>query len=220
MKENKIKGRKMKQKLISLIALLAVGALLTGCLAPSEEEIEEREPVKGVDYQIEPAEPGWNWYINKEFGFKIKYPTDWKNFEAYREASLGGFLIDDSVEDGFFDVRVMPLKELEKFIGKTEMPLSITRKVVEARAAVEADLEIVEITNLTLAGAPATKIKYTFYHKHPDTGEKIEGEMKAMEISLIKDKYLYEFSYDCAESKTFDKYSNTIDKMINSFEFI
>jgi hypothetical protein len=216
MKEKKIKGRKMKQKLISLIALLAIGALLAGCLAPSEEEIE---PVKGVDYQIEPAEPGWNWYIDYQLDFKIKYPTDWKNFKL---DSYGGFSIDDPLKDGHFYIcGGGSIEEKEKALGKKlTTPWENAYDWIELSTRPGTDVQILEMKNLTFKGIPATEALYTYYFKDLDTGEKIGEKMKNFYICAIKDKYLYELEYYMSHVKTFNKYWPTIEKMINSFEFI
>jgi hypothetical protein len=220
MKENRIKGRKMKQKLISLIALLAIGALLTGCLAPSEDKgADWLEPgVEGVDYLIKPAEPGWNWYISSKFGFKQKYPADWKNFDM----SADGFLIDDPEEDGFFCSMVFPMKEVEKDLGKIDSPWQLEKKMIEFDKNLESrsDFKLLKLTNFTLDGTPAAKAVYTYCYYDPERGKKFGSELKAIEVTTIKGKYHYSLSYDCAEVDTFDKYYDTVNKMINSFEFI
>jgi hypothetical protein len=229
MKENKIKMGKMRQKLISLVSILAIGALLAGCLAPSEEEIEEREPVKGVDYQIEPAEPGWNWYINKEFGYKIKYPTDWKNFEALTIGSrssiiFSGFAIDDPKEDGFLCCSATLLKKFEEDIGKKiSSPWDIEKPHIEKVKEIEYDFKLLELTNFTLQRAPGTRVIYTFHSTYdaPDgTGKRIGPEFKEIELAFLKEGYCYQLCYNFATTETFDKYSSTLGKMINSFEFI
>jgi hypothetical protein len=221
MKEKKIKGRKMKQKLISLIALLAIGALLAGCLAPSEEEIEEREPIKGVDYQIEPAEPGWNWYINKYAGFKIKYPTDWKNFKAF---SPDGFWVDDPEEDGYLAVGRSSKKEWENGIRKINSSWDIAKRTLEFKKDTESYcVELLELTNFTLNNVPATKLVCAYVlnpEKWPFDVSEVDPYCIDMEIGVLRAKNIYCIRYYNAPAETFDKYSSTLDKIINSFTLI
>jgi hypothetical protein len=224
MKEKKIKGRKMKQKLISLIALLAVGALLAGCLAPSEDKgADWLEPgVEGIDYLLEPAEPGWNWYVSKEAGFRMKYPTDWKDFDA----DAFGFSIDDPQKDGSFFYgsfycTIYPMKTVKETLGKIDSPWQAAKIFIEGEKRLESriDIKLLELTNFTIDGTPAAKAVYTYQPYSPELGKRIGTEEKEIYITLIKGKYFYEVSYE-AEVDAFNKYYPTIEKMIKSFEFI
>jgi hypothetical protein len=208
----------MKPKMILFALTLVIAIFLAGCVGPDQEkqeELEEKEGVEGVDYEIKPAEPGWSWLINEHAGYKIKYPNEWKSLGVY--VSPGDeFLIEDPEGDGSFFVGCIPLKEARELL-RAESSWELVKAMAYSLNKVE--IRIVEASNFTLSGAPATELVYTSWLKHPKTGEKII-KRKEMATCIIEGKFLYWLSYDCAEVDTFDKYYPTIQKMVNSFEFI
>jgi hypothetical protein len=182
-------------------------------MAPGEkkkEELENRELVEGVDYQIEPAEPGWNWYISKQAGFKIKYPTDCRNFEAYL------FWLRMDIGGGRFDISRCPPEELEEM--KVDSLWQFMKWWIESWHFNDADFKVLEFTNLTLDKAPAARVIYTYYST--TQGEKFGWKQKGVSVGAFKDGYAYVIEYEHAEVENFDKDYPTIQKMINSFQFI
>jgi hypothetical protein len=73
------------------------------------------------------------------------------------------------------------------------------------------DFNLIERTNTTLGGYPASKIVYTTF---TNTG----GTLKIMQIWAIKDGYLYALTYK-ASSSTYEKYLGTTQHVIDSFQF-
>jgi hypothetical protein len=105
---------KIRQLTLFVLAVFLL-SFLAGCInQPKEKEKLE----EGVDYKIEAAEQGWNWYINEQMHFKMKYPTDWKDFKV----DWYGFSIDDPVGEGFFGISGSTLKEAEEDCGKIDSP--------------------------------------------------------------------------------------------------
>jgi hypothetical protein len=220
----------MRQKIISLMSLLAIGILLAGCISPGEEkeeEMEDKEPVEGVDYLIKPAEPGWNWYINKVYNYKVKYPTDWRNLEICPD----GFAIDDPHVYpgwGFFGVEVMPLKEYEKELSKEGIKnydrWEEAKWFLEATKREAQDVQLLELTNISLGGIPATKIVCSYTYTSSRNLERKARKLDVMIFPDVKDGKVYGILYGASrkieKAETLYEYAPVVEQMIDSFEFI
>jgi hypothetical protein len=220
----------MRQKIISLMSLLAIGILLAGCMSPGEErqdEMEDKEPVEGVDYLIKPAEPGWNWYINKVHNYKVKYPTDWRRLKTYPE----GFIIHDpqvGTSWGSFGVGAVPLKECEKELSKEGIRSydrwEVAKWFLEATKRKKQDVQLLELTNISLGGIPATKIVCSYTYTSSQNPERKYRMLDVMIYPDVKDGKVYDTSYsasrDIEKAETLYEYAPVVEQMIDSFEFI
>jgi hypothetical protein len=175
------------------------------------DELAEREELlEGVDYELIPSnEPGWNWYVDKNFDFRFKLPEGWKLDEDY--SSPSHIFLDDPIYDGRLDICAMPTGEGNvKIKDRWEL----------ADLWINTDLWIGssddEIKNITVGGVPAVMFLYQEPYEVPE----VKPFVKGFWLFFINEDVAYLFSYDLASIETFDKYFPEILKMLDSFEFI
>ena len=68
-----------KRKRIIFVIVVVMVFIMVWSAANSESEVELGEVIEN--------ETGWNTYVNKEYGFKIDFPRDWKLFEDFERLS-------------------------------------------------------------------------------------------------------------------------------------
>jgi hypothetical protein len=168
------------------------------------DELAEREELlEGVDYELIPSdEPGWNWYVDKNFDFRFKLPGGWKLDE---DSSPPHIFLDDPIYDGYLSIGMIPTVEGNaKIKDRWEL----------------ADLWIGssddEIKNITVGGVPAAMFLYQAPYEVPE----VKPFVKGFWLFFINEDVAYIFSYKHASIETFDKYFPEIMKMLDSFEFI
>jgi hypothetical protein len=68
--------------LIALLLIFGLFASLVGCIGgkPSGEEEQAKS--------LESLSKEWKWYENKEWGYKIKYPSDWGIYEIKEKTKV------------------------------------------------------------------------------------------------------------------------------------
>jgi hypothetical protein len=232
-------GVKMKRR-IGLAAGLLIIALLAGCINSGEdmggkkisagESTEHYGPEHFTDIQgIE-----WKVYENPEGGFRIKYPASWEIEEersrgvdfSYRINSLSYAKyasISESVES--FDRIYTENIDEPSFRGKSLW--EVTKEMLDEEKKFDegtgTNARIIEISNITLDGKPATKYIKEGYDKYLSLGIK--------KISIIsRDQENYYAMYfifftrnpESPEYKywLYDEYLPVVEQIINSFEFL
>jgi hypothetical protein len=209
---------------------------MVGCL----NQLEEKEKlVEGVNYQIEPAEPGWKWFINTYHGYRFKFPEDWEihsredweiKFDLEAESS-DWVRIDEpehEEEHGFFGVETVTREKMKEYLKQLDMNRydrqSFAKIEIEEGSAKIQDFELLEYKNISLDGVPSTLIRYVYTHVALPPSM---WEAKLMDLLIFSEEKggkVYCISYtafrppDRADRLT--ENLPIVMKMINSFEFI
>jgi len=154
-------------------------------------------------------------YSNPAFGFSILYPSNWP-----KEIS------DDPVigQDAMFLVPTSPIKYLEKVDVsvtnqthnslKAEVDYLINFNKHENPALGGSNYQVIESVPITVNGnIDAYKLVTTFYDK-----QKVK-DVKSLQIFMLQGGKLYNIHYS-AELGKYDSLLPTVQKMIDSFQFI
>jgi hypothetical protein len=207
-------GRCSKKKIpnLSLVLLLFV-TLMAGCIEDGKgaasidwDGLYEREELlEGVDYELIPSnEPGWNWYVDKNFDFRFKLPKGWKLDE---DSSPPLIFLDDPICESYLDIGMIPTVE-----GKAK----IKDRWELADIWYGSDKRPNEIKNITVGGVPAVMFLYQVPYEVPE----VTPFHKGFNLFFVNGDVAYEIFYKHASIETFDKYFPEILKMLDSFEFI
>ena len=181
---------------------MLVGALLLssiGCLKESKKEEISPEKVKVPSLE-------WKWYENKEFGFRIKHPTDWKIIEKKKDVQF--------MEGENFFIVLIEKKgkdfDFEKFIKDHSSYWEDSE-----------EFTIVKCKNVTVGGKPGRQfvIKYEWKLGENHTLPPIFGENENLYViykvytSIFNRGRLYEFCFD-------KKIATIGNEILESVEFI
>jgi hypothetical protein len=137
----------------------------------------------------------WKWYENSKWGYKIKYPADWKvtekseNFTYFHPPEYKGVHCDIFINKG---------EDIESMI--------ITGNETDQETKKE-KLNISKISNFNLDGVPAFRIK---------VGNK---QTTWIIIFTEKDDFIYHL-YFFIPADEFDKWNETFQQMLDAFKFI
>jgi hypothetical protein len=163
--------------------------------------------------QGSPLAEDFTLYENPMYGIKIQYPADWIKAESPRQnETIISFTPkttgspDSSNSMAQFVIRVSTSQN--KSLDEKEKEL-ITEKTEQS-----IDFHVVDKAESTLAGNPARIITYTRKRK---VGPR--NSIKAVNYLTIKGDKAYILAYHEDESK-YSNYFYTVEKMIDSFEFI
>ncbi|MHA1300589.1 MAG: PsbP-related protein [Candidatus Helarchaeota archaeon] len=153
-------------------------------------------------YKFEPSE--FTHYKNKTFNIEIEYPSNW---DVIKDGMV--FLspleepTDDFRENINISVQKLPSKmSLEEF---SELNISELKKIITNFKIVEGPIET------KLAGIKANQITFTA----------VQGKylLKFMSICTIKNDNVYVITFTSEEDK-YEKYLETVKKMIDSFKIL
>jgi hypothetical protein len=157
---------------------------------------------------VSSEQTGWNWYVSKKGGYKLKYPAgaDW---EVDERAPF--FFVSKQIEraEASISFAVGVFNETDPHLSTYE----------ELMIALRPDAEILEVTNISLDGFPATKAVFFYYVLFGDYH-------KSMDILIKKEGKSYGILYTVTSRgiKTgeilFESYLSTANEMINSFRFL
>jgi hypothetical protein len=136
--------------------------------------------------------------------------------------------VDDPEEDGYLAVGRSSKKEWENGIRKINSSWDIAKRTLEFNKEISLkhgvdSVELLELTNFTLNNVPATKLVCAYVpnpEKWPFDVSEADPYCIDMEIGVLRAKNIYCIRYYNAPVETFDKYSSTLDKIINSFTLI
>jgi hypothetical protein len=206
----------MRKKVLSLVSLVLIGALFAGCI-DFGGKTEEKEK---VEYSVK----DWEWYVNEEWGYKIKYPKDW-------------------------EVQPISIKEQDVVLDVAFLlPKSKDTKdlVFSSKSKVEFTITVPTSSEGTLAPGRIVFIENTSDEKVP----KLTGRKKTREESNLgnksawRDTTIYEYSLGnekwkrkevriwtwigedilvisfSAPASEFEKWDETFEYMLKSFEFL
>jgi hypothetical protein len=202
----------MQKRLLCLLSVLLVGCLLVGCVAPQKEAKGKTEEKEKIGYPVRE----WEWYENKEWGFKIKYPVD-ANISEMEE---GDFLILFSLgshkelwhnNEGFrciihiYPKRYKTVNESARIFVEEGL---LTRNKRDENFT----LEEIKVSNLTIDKMDARRVAII--------SKKYDLRSREVMYFIIKDDKEYGIDFLIAPPEKYDKFSEVSDKMIGSFKFI
>jgi hypothetical protein len=224
-------------KLITLLLILGLFAGLVGCVSEEEEEKQEKEQVNYLKSLLE----GWKVYENKEWGFRIKYPADWWIWSERTKIISGEevfyFACSPKTEETTSSI-ISPVPpqeppperpfeditfgvEIGDAHGKSpeeryDEALSKAKPLMAEINAIDKE----ERSNCSLGGLPALEVVWIY--KVPDPEEKGEYRLtsKGKVVITVKDDKYYSPGFTTIPMENYEKWINTVDKMISSFEFI
>lgn len=208
----------MNKSLLCLISGILVAALLAGCTAPQEKSEQE-----------------WEWYENKEWGYKIKYPADWRVSTSDNEEKDRDIFV--VFPGGSEPLRKDKPNPQLQFIVFTTFSNQSTYEMAKGYLENEKhnpilyhNFECKEFTNITLDGAPATKITVTFNSPYLLSvgGKDSEGILwiKQFQVYAKKGRMCYELLYtnDSPDADNpyglYEEYLGIANQMTSSFRLI
>jgi hypothetical protein len=153
----------------------------------------------------------WKWYIDKQGGYKLKYPAgaDWEaEAEEFEDETGTGFFVSKWIkkEKTFISFGV-------GFFRESDHHLSTYEEATESPY-----FKCLELSNITLDGFPAAKAVFSDF----DT----LGYYKSICILTKKEGNCYEIYYESSSQeikkteKYFREYLPIANEMINSFRFL
>jgi serine/threonine-protein kinase len=147
-------------------------------------------------------------YQDVTLGIKIDYPAGW-----IHELHAGGLVTFLASLEGDSNTYPAGLGITVQHLKSKNMPLSeITKVQIKNLTQSRPDFRLVESTDFKLAGKIANKIVFT-------ATDSMKHERKAMQIWTLKGDKAYLITYK-AEPGKYSKYLPTIQKMVDSFQFI
>jgi eukaryotic-like serine/threonine-protein kinase len=147
-------------------------------------------------------------YQDNTLGIKIDYPAGW-----IRELHAGGLITFLPSLEGNSNTYPAGLGITVEHLKSKNMPLTdITKTQIKNLTENHSDFRLVESTEFRLAGNIANKIVFT-------ATDSMKHERKAMQIWTLKGDKAYLITYK-AEPGQYSKYLPTIQRMIDSFQFI
>jgi hypothetical protein len=186
--------------------MLLIGALLFSSMGCLEEILTEKMKV---------PDSGWKTYENKDWGYKIKYPADWKS-SVIREDKKEGFsciyfrpFVEKGEEEYIVPIKgsndnfaVMVMEGLCEDISLEEEVIDV---IIGSLEVGYGKLEILKYKNITLNRKPAIKVVF-----------KVK-ERQGLVIESINEGRGYTLLYT---SREYDKRVRIADGMIESFNFL
>jgi serine/threonine-protein kinase len=147
-------------------------------------------------------------YQDNTLGIKIDYPTGW-----IHELHADGLVTFLPGLEGNTNTYPAGLGITVEHLKSKNMPLSeITKIQIKNLTQNHSDFRLLESTDFRLAGNMAYKIVFT-------ATDSMKHERKAMQIWTVKGDKAYLITYK-AEPEQYSKYLPTIQKMVDSFQFI
>ena len=151
-------------------------------------------------------------YKNSDYGFEIKYPSDWQKNEQVEGVVVAFLSPKKNASDTFQENLNILVQDLSIFPFNQSMTLSeFTNLSVELIKQSIPDSKILESITVNLSGSQAYKVVFT--------GGQGQYNLKWMQIGIIKDNKAYIISYTAMADK-YDGFLETIQKMIDSFTII
>jgi hypothetical protein len=196
----------MKKCLIGLIVGIIFAALI----------------ISGVVYLSKPKTE-WETYESKEWGFKVKYPVNWRITEeggralADKEIFIFRWEPPEETSFGFGTIFFVEVGEAggrsaEEWSNKSD-------DIVNSLMPKDAFFEV-KRTKSSLGGLPA--IEDIWIYKEPNLEK--EGEWlltsKGKFIITVKEDRLYANGFSAIPMKEYEKWISTVNKIISSFEYI
>ena len=147
-------------------------------------------------------------YQDVTLGIKIDYPAGW-----IHELHAGGLVTFLASLEGDSNTYPAGLGITVQHLKSKNMPLSeITRVQIKNLTQNHPDFRLVESTEFKIAGNIANKIVFT-------ATDSMKHERKAMQIWTLNGDKAYLITYK-AEPGKYSKYLPTIQKMLDSFQFV
>jgi hypothetical protein len=185
--------KKKFQLIVFAMVALLTASLFIGCIgeAPAEEK-EGAESIEGLPID-------WKTYVNKELGFKFKYPANWEVGEIDTPIMPKGIF--------YFGIRT-DIPFTSGFINVDEYPVCSCEEGYKHYFSLHS-YKVEEWKNITLGGEPAIKVVYP-------TSE----TQKVIEICTLhkNKKYVIHFVSDNLDK--LDELVSQINQIVKSFEFI
>lgn len=197
----------MKKLIICLIAItpffIFAGCSLEGDSGENESSLSVRQlPVEYKEYK------------SRGYGFKILYPPDWSVEE--RESGIVAFSSPrEGPYDDFAEALLIRLEQLPAFKNKQDF---LDYNLERINSEIE-DIEIIEISDITVASIKAQKI---IYQGRVITlpGETQDRLHQWMRIAGMFDDNQAFFMHYQADLDKYGQYIGPVNKMIRSFELI
>jgi hypothetical protein len=194
----------MKKKWIGIIALVIIAGLICSSMA----------------LFLIPREQEWKWYVNEDWGYKLKYPEGWNAYILEQGGASVGIYpprnkkIDRQILVSVIDKSLLSYQSLEeKFTRRFEDEKEIASKPGR-------EFKILEYKNTTLRGVHAIKAKWV---RTDNNSRYWFSEERFTQISAIKGKFRYTLNFGLETEQGAppdEEWEKIIDQAIASFRFI
>jgi hypothetical protein len=195
---------------------LLVGGLLVGCVTPQKEAKGKTEEKEKIEYPVR----DWEWYVNEDRGYKLKYPEGWDVYPLNQSGTLVGIYppenkkIDRQIVISAIDKSLLSYQSLEEKFTKT------FEHEKEVASEPGREFKLLEYKNTTLGGVHAIKAKWV---RANNNSRYWFGEEWFTGISAIKGKLWYSLTFMLETEKGApldEEWEKIIDQVIASFRFI
>jgi hypothetical protein len=198
-------------KTFKIISLLSLSAALVYLLSFSDSygpySAKAVSAIFGGSYLIN-TNNNFLTYKDDIIGIKIDYPADW-----IHELHARGLVTFLASSEGNSNTYPAGLGIVVQQLKSKNMPLNeITKIQIKNLTQSHPDFKLIESSELRLSGNIANKIVFT-------ATDDMNQKRKAMQIWTLKGDKAYLITYK-AEPGQYSKYLPTIQKMIDSFQFI
>ena len=201
-------------KKIKITSLLCLAVTLISLLSISESYGSDRSSITipvsatfGVSSKVN-TNNNFLTYQDNTLRIKIDYPAGW-----IHELHAGGLVTFVPSLEGNSNTYPAALAIVVEHLKSKNMSLSeITKIQIRNLTQNHSDFRLLESTEFRLAGNIANKIIFT-------ATDSMKHERKATQIWTLNGDRIYLITYK-AEPSQYSKYLPTIQKMVDSFEFI
>ncbi len=212
-------------KVKSFLLAAGIAALIvssSGCGTKSDEPVNSPNVEVSVQPSVSPEgtndttkdqgskveEKGMQAFESSTHKIKIKYPEGWSKMENYMGA-VAAFLAPkenaNALFQSNFNIMVQDLSAQPMTLKQyTELSLEQIGKLIT-----NSKIEVSEDT--TIGGKPGYKVAYK--------GEQGQLKLEYVSVYTIQDNKAYLITFTCEQDK-YSEYTETIDKVVDSFEFM
>lgn len=216
------KPQKSKLLMTFVLLLLAIIALILITIfngynkpKPEVDNIDKNQQTNNTNQELKPIIHGWKVYENKEYGFRVDYPSDWiaKETGSYTAISLVSPETQKDFEDNFEQIKDFYVGNFNEYFAYNS-DVSIYRySSLEDKYGVKSFKELTEINTGIVSDISKIEIN------NIDATEFIQhGESIKYTIMFENSGYFYEIVLNRVGSK--GGLSDTLKQIISSFQLI
>jgi len=217
----------------AIVLVVAVVFLLRGTApAPAEQPVaEETEhavppPAPAPPSQVEVIDTSdWQTYRNDEFGFEMRYPSDW--FNATDEGYAGRYAFSNKAS-GFNgkDVENVELR-IDSPPGGEQLFSALQGIKVGDQLILPLNQPTIyriiytKIQDFTVGGYPAVRYKVKAQHQYQDKyiQEPDFGPVTGDFVLINRDGYSTQFVFNGGSQEAVNRYQYTFDQILSTFRF-
>jgi hypothetical protein len=182
---------------------------------PAVDNTNNNQQTNTTNQELQPTIPGWKVYENKEYGFRVDYPSNWtaKETGSYTAMSLVSPETQKDFEDNLEQIKDFYVGNFNEYFAYNSDVSVYRYSSLEDKYGVKSIKELTEINTGIVSNVSKIKIH------NIDATEFIQhGETIKYTIIFENNGYFYEIVLNRVGSK--DGISDTLKQIISSFQLI